>query len=102
MDKEGVIGLTVVIGATLLLLLFSAMPELVMLAIPLYTASGPALGLTKVLMVLCPIVAVVGGGLLMAHQPTVGGGTVVLAGADVRPAPRRFVLAAYRCALPCD
>jgi hypothetical protein len=80
MDKDAVLGLTIVIGATLLLSMFAAMPDLVMLAIPLYTASGPALALTKVLMVLSPIAAAVGGGLLMAHQPTVGGGTVALAG----------------------
>jgi hypothetical protein len=83
MDKDGVLGLTVVIGATLLLLLFAARPDLVMLAIPLYTASGTAAALIEVLMVLSPISAAVGGGLLMAHQPTVGGGTVALAGAGM-------------------
>jgi len=80
MDKASLFGWATVIAVAVFLLAFAAMPSLVMLALPLYKTSGFADLVIKVLLVLSPIAAATGGGLLIVHKPSAGGFTTALAG----------------------
>lgn len=79
-DKASLFGWATVIAVAVFLLAFAAMPSLVMFAIPLYKTSGFADLLIKLLLIVSPTAAAIGGGLLIIHKPSAGGFTTVFAG----------------------